>query len=677
MKSFANLLSRGFCAAAVVMSVSASGMAQAATTYSIGGRVSGLGAGKSVTMKSSQDSVVVVSANGSFAYPKKQRRGSYYGSWVLVQPEGQRCVSSNNTGEVGRSNVTSIRVNCTDVAPPSFNVGGALSGLAAGKTVALQNNGGASLTLNASGAFNFSNAATTGSTYAVAVSTQPAGQTCSVSNGSGTMGSAHVTNVAVNCVTPPPSSFSVGGTVTGLTSGKSVVLQNNGGNNQTVNANGNFTFSTKLATAASFAVTVLTQPAGLTCSVSNGTGTINGANVANVAVSCTNSSTTAEKWHPGLYAKVEDWQMYKADKDNPEIETYNTQEMEEVYDELETTPQLRGIKVMVRWSRHESVNTATGAITRDFSKLKEILDRLAQISAKTKANGTDPHGKYLILGISWRSFKEGNGAITLPNDMRTGRMWNANPDWAHMRYDYLWAYKSSMNPKADYSYNLKLWDTQVLSRMNDFIAAMATQLDSHPNLTQVSTTESALGQPVIPFVEGEGMQQQFDGQLAVIRMMRKSFTKSLVVPDLNFSQEHVARMAALLEKEGLGLGTSNINKSNGLNRTTPVSAPGVLTYFPKLSNKVALAPEIQGLDLRDYGDGTSGRPGYEYLYSRARNDLNANYIVIQRTFPYWKGDSATPSLLSFIRTHSAIKNDVTGAGGLNTTKPSGLYPAAK
>ena len=75
------------------------------------------------------------------------------------------------------------------------------------------------------------------------VKTNPAGQTCSVANGAGTVGSANVTNVAVTCAAA--ATYSVGGTVSGLSG--TVVLQDNGGNDLSVSANGPFTFSTALA----------------------------------------------------------------------------------------------------------------------------------------------------------------------------------------------------------------------------------------------------------------------------------------------------------------------------------------------------------------------------------------------------------------------------------------------
>ena len=76
-------------------------------------------------------------------------------------------------------------------------IGGTVSGLSG--TVVLQDNGGDDLSVSASGAFTFATALSAGSAYNVTVKTNPAGQTCSVANGSGTVGSAGVTNVAVTC----------------------------------------------------------------------------------------------------------------------------------------------------------------------------------------------------------------------------------------------------------------------------------------------------------------------------------------------------------------------------------------------------------------------------------------------------------------------------------------------
>jgi len=173
-----------------------------------------------------------------------------------------------------------------DVASaPTYSVGGTVSGLSG--TVVLQDNGGDNLSVSANGSFTFATKLASGAAYAATVRTQPSGQTCTVGSGSGTVGSANVTNVAVTCTTNAPVTYSVGGTVSGLSG--TVVLQDNGGDNLSVAANGSFTFATKLASGAAYAATVLTQPSGQTCTVGSGSGTVGSANVTNVAVTCTTS----------------------------------------------------------------------------------------------------------------------------------------------------------------------------------------------------------------------------------------------------------------------------------------------------------------------------------------------------------------------------------------------------
>jgi len=88
----------------------------------------------------------------------------------------------------------------------TYPIGGTVSGLSG--TVVLQDNGGDDLSVSASGAFTFATALSAGSAYNVTVKTNPAGQTCSVANGSGTVGSAGVTNVAVTCTTSAAGSAS-------------------------------------------------------------------------------------------------------------------------------------------------------------------------------------------------------------------------------------------------------------------------------------------------------------------------------------------------------------------------------------------------------------------------------------------------------------------------------------
>ena len=81
----------------------------------------------------------------------------------------------------------------------SFAIGGEVAGLASGQAVVLSNNGSESLTQSSNGAFEFKNKIESGKTYDVAITTQPSDQSCTVSNGRGSVSGA-VSNIRVQCV---------------------------------------------------------------------------------------------------------------------------------------------------------------------------------------------------------------------------------------------------------------------------------------------------------------------------------------------------------------------------------------------------------------------------------------------------------------------------------------------
>ncbi len=100
----------------------------------------------------------------------------------------------------------------------------------------------------------------------------------------------------------PAASYTVGGTVSGL-SGAGLVLTDNGGNALSVPANATaFTFSTAVQSGNPFNVAVMTQPGNpsQSCVVANAAGTITGNNITNVAVSCTTNSYTLSGSVSGL-----------------------------------------------------------------------------------------------------------------------------------------------------------------------------------------------------------------------------------------------------------------------------------------------------------------------------------------------------------------------------------------
>src|SRR6266853_226846 len=189
-------------------------------------------------------------------------------------------------------------------APPTYTIGGAIAGLT-GSGLVLQLNGSGDLPVNANAtSFTFVTQLASGAAYTVSVLTQPANpsQTCTVSNGSGNVGSASVASISISCAT---NSFTVGGTVSGM-AGSGLVLRNNGGDDLTINASGPFTFSIPILSGATYVVTVLTQPTGpvQTCNVVSGSGTVAAGTVTSVGVFCGTFTIgslldplAVEQWH--------------------------------------------------------------------------------------------------------------------------------------------------------------------------------------------------------------------------------------------------------------------------------------------------------------------------------------------------------------------------------------------
>ncbi|MDM0111460.1 beta-propeller fold lactonase family protein [Variovorax sp. J22R133] len=251
--------------------------------FAISAAVSGLTNGAHLTLNNNANDPLVVSANGNVKFAKPVARNGSYVVTVDAQPAGQTCTVSSGSGAGVTHDVTNVGVVCST---HGFAIRGSVSGLAAGQQVTLRNNAADATVVTANGAFSFAAPVAYNGSYAVTVATQPVGQVCTVNGGSGAGVTGDVGNVAVQCST---TTHSIGGTVSGLASGEQVTLNNNGADPATVNANGSFTFNTPVVHGSNYNVTVLTQPAGQTCTVINGTGTHVTGNITSVGVACSAS----------------------------------------------------------------------------------------------------------------------------------------------------------------------------------------------------------------------------------------------------------------------------------------------------------------------------------------------------------------------------------------------------
>lgn len=82
------------------------------------------------------------------------------------------------------------------------------------------------------------------------------------------------------------SMYSIGGTVSGISTGNSIVLQNNGADNLHIDANGSFTFNTQLPSYSSYNITILSFPADQPCAITYGIGTVISDDISNAKIVC-------------------------------------------------------------------------------------------------------------------------------------------------------------------------------------------------------------------------------------------------------------------------------------------------------------------------------------------------------------------------------------------------------
>ena len=260
--------------------------------FSLGGTISGLGNNAGLTL-----------TNGSDTLGGRRRQQQLLDArtgclWQPIlgcgadRPPGLTCTASNASGTMPAGNVAGVVIACSD---QSYTVGGTITGLISTGMV-LVNGGDALAVSSGASSFTMPTAVAYTSTYAVAVQTQPTGLTCSVSNGTGTMGSTAVSNIAVTC---SANTYTVGGTISGLTA-SGLVLLDNGGDATTLSANATqFTMNTGVAYGSAYAITVQTPPSGLVCSVSNGTGTEGAADVTSVNIACASNFTLLHSFAGG------------------------------------------------------------------------------------------------------------------------------------------------------------------------------------------------------------------------------------------------------------------------------------------------------------------------------------------------------------------------------------------
>lgn len=254
------------------------GASNGAGAFTVGGTVTGLTNGRGLTLQLNAATPLSVTSSGSFVFPATVADGAAYQVTVLGQPGDQTCVVDHGSG-VARAAVIDVAVSCTTNV---FTVSAVLTGLAAGRSVSLRNNGGDDVTYTSNGALTFSTALPAQALYDVTVSAQPPGQTCTVNHGSGQVGAANVTGISIDCV---DDRYTVSFTLHGLLPPGGVLLTNNGIDLTILDHDVTGTFATSLGYGDSYSVQLVVGPPYQACTASNSSGVIRG-NVTDVAVTC-------------------------------------------------------------------------------------------------------------------------------------------------------------------------------------------------------------------------------------------------------------------------------------------------------------------------------------------------------------------------------------------------------
>lgn len=133
----------------------------------------------------------------TFKFPNTVSYGSEYAMTVSQQPRHMTCnFAGGAVGTAGRTATISATLICNQNA---YTIGGEVKGLGSGTLVLVNGTDQLSVT-TANLIFTMPAMVPDGTVYGVTVLTQPAGQNCTVANGTDVMGEAPRSNIVVTCV---------------------------------------------------------------------------------------------------------------------------------------------------------------------------------------------------------------------------------------------------------------------------------------------------------------------------------------------------------------------------------------------------------------------------------------------------------------------------------------------
>ncbi|WP_246048519.1 hemagglutinin [Leptospira sarikeiensis] len=80
--------------------------------FKVGGTISGMDGGKSITLANNLFEVSVFVFNGPFSFPYSYVNNTTYSVSITSQPVGQTCTLANQNGSILNADVTSVIILC-------------------------------------------------------------------------------------------------------------------------------------------------------------------------------------------------------------------------------------------------------------------------------------------------------------------------------------------------------------------------------------------------------------------------------------------------------------------------------------------------------------------------------------------------------------------------------------
>lgn len=324
------------------------------------------------------------------------------------------------------------------------------------------------------------------------------------------------------------------------------------------------------------------------------------------------------KWHPGHYimlvnpGKESDWYM------------------NQIYNELETHPAMRGIAVRFQWAELEK---SKGVY--DFSLIDKLLTQLAA------------RKKRLIILVEVKSFKANE--IRVPKYLQTAE------------------YDGGIFPHGSggviKGYNIKLWNQNVYLRFAALVSAMGKHLNAHPYFEGLGQQETAMGNPIKPLTSTQ-TNTYFANLLKINQQMRNSFPNTMSFQYTNYPRGILKSFVTGLKEMGATLGCPDIFiQEPGLNFPGSKNSPkGIYPYFTELSGILPLAVQVEQSNYENTRhDGSGYQPTITELLNFAKQNLKVNYIFWTRSPGYYD------DVMAMLRQKAQTSNP---SGGLQATCPT-------